>query len=74
MHGHMVTFPQSCFKAVKKFINDVTFVWYAEFQFIISLLYSSKSFQKLLSNDAEISRMIRSRLVARNFAERTSPL
>ena len=29
IHGDMVTFPQPCLEVVKKFINNMTFVWYS---------------------------------------------
>ena len=28
IHGCMLTYPKPCFKVVKKFNNDITFVWY----------------------------------------------
>ena len=28
IHGFMLTYPKPCFKVVKKFNNDITFVWY----------------------------------------------
>ena len=28
IHGRMLTYPKPCFKVVKKFNNDITFVWY----------------------------------------------
>ena len=28
IHGCTLTYPKPCFKVVKKFNNDITFVWY----------------------------------------------
>ena len=61
--GRIIPFPQPCLKVVKKFNNDMTFVWYAgsifwyQIQSFVSFS-NSKSFQKLFSKGLEISRML----------------
>ena len=61
IHGHVVTFPQICFKVVKMSNNDMMFDPYSnsilchQIQGIISLAYS-KSLKKLLSKSLEMSK------------------
>ena len=49
IHDRMLTHPKPCFKGVKKFNNDIAFVWYTgsillhQIQSIISLSYCKSS-------------------------------
>ena len=68
IHGHIVIFPKISLKVAKKF-NKLAFVWYAgsimgHQTLSITSLSHSKSFQKLLPKDLEISRTTTCSLVA----------